>query len=295
MVDSLPVFDRQREPTTALRDILAGRPTFLVAGGPSTKVLDLSRIAGRGVFTMAINNMAGHFHASAFVCSDPPSKFHDGIWRDPSIMKFVPLPKLTDKPRRGGLREKREDGTFHHIRHPDDENKAFCVQHCPNVWGFERRTWWAYDDSFFTEPSASWGNGKDGQTRTGNPTTFNTMLLALRLLYYMGSRRIFLLGVDFSMPPGQCYAFDQIKPGAKSDATDCNAHQYQVVNYGLTSMVNAGVFQRAGLEIYNCNRESGLRAFPYVPYEAAVADALKGFPKEPFSLSGWYEKEGEKK
>lgn len=295
MPDSLYVFDRERAPTTALRDILANTPTFLLAGGPSTRQLDLTQLARRGIFSMAINNMAGHFRANAFVCSDPPSKFHNGIWLDPGIMKFVPLPKLTEKPRRSGLREKRSDGSFHFIRLPQDDNRCLCVKHCPNVWGFGRRTWWAYDDTFFSDPDATWGNGKDGLARTGNPTTFNTMLLALRLLYYMGSRRIFLVGVDFKMSATDSYVFAQTKPGVAQDNADCNARQYSVVNYGLTMMANAGVFQRAGLEIFNCNQNSGLRAFPYVPYDLAIKDALKNFPPEPFDLSGWYEKDEDSK
>jgi murein DD-endopeptidase MepM/ murein hydrolase activator NlpD len=95
MPDSLAVFDRERQPTHALRDMLAGRPAFLIGGGPSANSFDMSQLQRRGLWSMAVNNVAGHFRVNSFVCSDPPSKFHDLIWRDPSVMKFVPLPKLT--------------------------------------------------------------------------------------------------------------------------------------------------------------------------------------------------------
>jgi hypothetical protein len=284
MVDKLLVTDRLRQPTDSLRDLLAGVPTFLVGGGPSMKTLDLSQLSRRGVWSMGINNVAGHVRTNAFVCSDPPSKFHDGIWLDPSILKFVPIPKLSPKRGRSHLRTKR-DGMFSQLIR---EGRQWLSSDCPNVWGFERRSWWAFDDTFFTEESAAWGNGgKVGTKKTGNPTVFNTLLLGMRLLYYLGSRRIFLVGVDFKMTDTSGYAFNQ---GRTREAVESNNAQYRNVNDGLDKMAKAGVFERAGLEIFNCNPMSSLRAFPYVEFNAAVANALKGFPAEPLDLSGWYEK-----
>jgi hypothetical protein len=54
-------------------------------------------------------------------------------------------------------------------------------------------------------------------------------------------------------------------------------------------MQENGTFHRYGLEIYNCYAESGLRAFPHVPFEEAVADATDGIEEVP-DLAGWYEK-----
>lgn len=289
MIDPLVVFDHNRERTDALRDMLAGRPSFLVCGGPSANDLDLSLLRKRGLWSIAVNNMAAYFHANAFVCSDPPSKFHDGIWLDPTIMKLLPFPKLTDRSNRGSIRTKGKDG-FSLIKKAD--GKYFCTADCPNVWGFGRRTWWGFDDTFFTDPEAAWGNGNTGVIRTGNPKVFCTMLLAIRLLYYLGSRRIFLVGVDFNIKSDAGYAFQQSRT---PEAVNSNTQQYGVVNYGLCEMVRNGVFAKAGVEIYNCNPQSGLRAFPHVPYAAAVKSALVGFPTEPFDISGWYEKPQENK
>lgn len=284
MPDPLVILDRTKERTVALRDMLAGRPAFLLGGGPSANQLDLTRLQQRGLWSIAVNNMAGHFRSNAFICSDPPSKFFDGIWLDPGMMKFVPIPKLCGRGR-GHLRTK-VNGEFKPL---ERDGKILCTEDCPNIWGFARRDWWSYDDTFFTDEQAAWGNGKNGVSRTGNEKVFCTLLLALRLLYYLGARRIFLIGVDFCMDQ-QGYAFGQ---GRTDHAISNNNSQYRVVNNGLCKMVANGVFQRAGLEIFNCNQFSGLRAFPYAPFDEAVADALQGFPIHT-DLSGWYEK-GEKK
>lgn len=283
--DPLLVVDREGNENHSLRGLLADGVAFLVCGGPSAKRLPLEQLEQRGIWSLAINNMAGHFKPSCFVCSDPPSKFHHGIWLDPRIMKLIPRPKLREK--RGRLRQKILS-KFKDI-YREDSRVSTC--HCPNVWGFERRAWLKPDDSFFIETSASWGNHNEGVRRTGEKKTVCTMLLGLRLLYYLGARRIYLIGVDFYMDPSadlaDNYAFGQHRD---KGAIESNNAQFAVVNEWLCKMQSDGVFSRFGVEIYNCNPTSGLRAFAHVPFELAVADALRDFPKEPFDLEGWYEK-----
>jgi hypothetical protein len=249
---------------------------FLVCGGPSTSSVHLECLDDRGIWSLAVNNMAGHedFTPSAMICADPPEKFHLGIWKDPSIMKFVPHPKL----RRGRsvLVEKQAE-SFHKI--------GISVRDCPNVWGFERRTWFMPDDTFFEE-GASWGNLKNGVTRTGLPKTACTLLLGIRLMYEFGLRKIYLLGVDFDMTPG--YSFPQHRD---EDAIASNNSQFEIVNEWLSKMTADGVFERAGLEIFNCNPNSKLKAFPTVSFNDAMQNILSDFPAEPFDLEGWYEKQ----
>lgn len=274
--DNLEVRDRFRNKTHSLRNLLAGRPSFLLGGGPSAKSLPLERLRDRGFWSMAVNNMAGHFHANAFVCSDPPSKFHNGIWLDPSIMKFVPIPKLSGN--RSTIREK-VDGEFRQVEYRTDQ--------CPNVWGFGRRTWMEVNDTFFTDDHAAWGNMDAGVERTGEKKTSCTLLLALRLLYYLGSRTIYLIGVDFGMAPGWGYSFNQNRDEA---ACQSNNSQFSIVNYWLCRLRCNGVFDRFGLQIFNCNGNSNLEAFEYRSFDEAIQYTLEGFPEEPFDLEGWYEK-----
>ena len=283
-VDPLIFTDKAKNPTNIFRDAVKGHVGFLVCGGPSAKQLDLRLLEQRGIWSMAVNNMAAYVKTSCFICADPPSKFSDAIWLDPNIIKFVPLAKLTRK--KGKLRRKVGE-QFETLKIDD---KEITVLDCPNVWGFERRSWMQLDDTFFTEPSAAWGNHEAGTIRTGRQKTVNTMLLAIRIMYAIGIRTLFLVGVDFDMSPtadpAGNYAFGELRD---SNAIKSNNSQYEIVNKWLCEMQETGVFQRFGLSIYNVNQNSNLRAFPYVPYELAIADALKNFPKQ-IELSNWYRK-----
>ena len=277
-VDPLIVTDRARVPTTALRNLLHGASAFLMAGGPSANELPLEMLARRGCWTMAVNNSAGHprVRPQAMVCSDPPSKFSHSIWLDPAVMKFVPIPKLAS--RRGSLRRKWLDGKFTPL------DRATITS--PNVWGFQRTAWLFPDDRFFTSNGACWGNHKKGVEVTSQPKTVCTMLLGLRLMRYLGCKRLFLVGVDFKMTPEAGYSFEQ---GRTPEACASNNRQFAVVMEWIQQMQDTSTFTRFGMEVYNCNQYSGLRAFPYVPFEEAVV-AAQGICESCPDLAGWYEK-----
>lgn len=278
-IDPLLVTDRHKN-RIDLSGMLANRPSaFLVCGGPSLNLVDSTQLNQRGLFTMAVNNAGAwkDFRPSSFVCSDPPEKFHSGIWLDPSVMKFVPIPKL--KRGRGVLRIKDDAGEF--------TKASFSACHCPNVWGFSRRSWMDLDGTFFTEESAAWGNLNEGVLRNGLPKTVNTMLIGIRLLYYLGARQIFLVGTDFRMTEETQYAFDQ---GKGNDGVASNNDQYFNVNEWLLVMQRKRVFEQYGLSIINTSMNSHLMAFPKIPFEEAMQIALEGFPKCPLDTAGWYEK-----
>ena len=57
-IDPLRVTDRTKQPTTALRNLLAGGSAFLVCGGPSLSSVEYNRLSERGVFSLGINNVA---------------------------------------------------------------------------------------------------------------------------------------------------------------------------------------------------------------------------------------------
>lgn len=310
--DPLEIVTRDRTPTDALRNVLAGASVFLACGGPSASDLPLEDLNRRGVWTMCVNNMAGHarFRPQAFLCSDPPLKFSHSIWLDPAVMKFVPTPKLCGRSR---TRLKRKvDGEFVSLNRRTTD--------CPNVWGFKRWSWLSPDERFFLTDGACWGNQDAGVKRTGEEKTVCTMLLGMRLLRYLGARRVFLIGVDFRMSREYGYSFAQgnaykyackfeLKKEsglfvcrncggtsrtdtyrdcpAKSDNSD--NRQYAVVNRWLCRMEERGVFRRFGVEFFNCYERSGLRAFPHVPFGTAV-EAAQGLVEDEPDLAGWYEK-----
>jgi hypothetical protein len=281
--DPLIVIGRDRAPASdVLRNMLAGSSAFLVGGGPSANDLPLEQLNRRGVWSLCVNNVAGHsrFRPQAFVCSDPPKKFSHSIWLDPGIMKFVPIPKLGG--RRNRLRFK-IDGQF-------VEQKQVTTENSPNVWGFQRHNWLWPDDRFFATDGACWGNHQAGVNKTGQPKTVCTMLLALRILRYLGASRIFLVGVDFTMTPDRGYSFGQRRD---EGACQSNNSQFVVVNEWLCKMQQAGVFKRFGVEVFNCYERSGLRAFPHVPFADAVR-CCRGIVEDTPDLAGWYDPEPKK-
>jgi len=275
-VDPLVILDRRRAKTSVLRDLLAGRSAFLLCGGPSANELPLEQLSERGIWVLAVNNAAGHprVRAQAMICSDPPKKFSHSIWLDPGVMKFVPTPKLNG--RRGILRQKTADGF---------EPLGLSTTDCPNVWAYQRYSWFQPDASFFLADGACWGNHAKGVEQTKQPKTVCTMLLALRLLIYLGAHKIYLIGVDFQMSPDYGYSFEQERD---SGAAESNNRQYAVVNEWLCQMQHSGVFAKFGVEIYNLYNRSGLRAFDYLPFDDALAEAQSGVEKVP-DLAGWYD------
>jgi hypothetical protein len=258
--------------------MLQGGAAFLVAGGPSLREMPVDRLRERGVFSLGVNNIAGWAPVDAFVCSDPPVKFHWGIFTDPKIIKLMPEPKLRRK--RGALRRKLPNGKF--------ESLDITTADCPNTYGFARRSWMMPDETWFTDPSAPWGNHKRGVEKTGQPKTVATCLLGLRLLQYLGARTIFLLGHDFRMEMDRGkygnYAFKQKR---EQGAIDSNNRQLTIVADWLTKL--RPIFEKFGFKTYNCYAASSLRAFEHVPFQDAI-DIAKGLtPSEPFDLDGWYD------
>ena len=238
-------------------------PGFLVCGGPSINKLPYQKLGERGIVSMAINNSGAHAPVSAWVFSDPQEKFHHGLYLDPKIMTFAPIPKL-NKPYRI-----KENGVF---RESSDK-----VKDCPNTFGFDRKTE-LYPNHFLGTEYAQWGYG--GKQPGDKPfECLATILLGIRLMCYLGCPRIYLLGVDFLRTNEAQYSFAQ-------KASTSNS-RYDHENAMLKSI--RPFIEKAGVKIYNCNPESKCDAFEYIPFDNAFEDC-KGLVKEPFDLTGWYEK-----
>ncbi len=293
--DELTVYDYEENKTHALRDLWRGCAGFLCGGGPSIKELPYHRLAERGICSLGINNIAGMVPCRAFTLSDPPEKAHHGIWRDPAILKLIPRPKFTRRGR-GTTREKLPDGSFKYL-----EKRTIDY---PSTFGYERRGWHLADRFFDGRTitkvdgklqetdlhAATVGNnGKEGVPFTGRPKIIFTLFLGLRLLHYLGVRRVYLLGVDFFMDPGKAeerignYAFDEQRDRG---AIDGNNAIYHVANDMLCEMVP--YFEKQQFFVFNVNPVSRLRAFPHIPWDEAFADCKNGVPDEPLSLDGWY-------
>jgi hypothetical protein len=232
-----------------LGDIYRGRSAFLIAGGPSFSSLDHAKLRQPGVLTMGMNNAVKTFRPNLWVSVDSPDHFLRSIWLDPTIMKFVPICHA-NKP----------------IFNSDDwQYMDICVGDCPNMVYYKRNEHFRARQ-FLWEDCINWGNHKIyGGGRS-------VMLIALRILFILGIRRVYLLGVDFKMDVKTKYHFEQNRaPGSISG----NNSTYEKLIVWFREL--RPLFEEQNLQVFNCNRDSNLRVFDYVPYEKACARILKEF------------------
>jgi hypothetical protein len=266
-----PVVDRLGRPA-GLEDICHGQQIFLLCAGPSLKTLDLSQLNQRGIVTFGLNQVPTLHRTTYWTFGDKPSKFHDVIWCDPGIIKFVPSAKMNGG-RNNEIRTKVGPQEF--------ENTGKFPRDFPSVFGIDRNSKFKLDE-WLWEDQINWGHSK--KHGDGQPTILNTMLQSLRLCYYLGFRTVYLLGVDFRMEADR-YAFPEThKPGAVGS----NQNAYNTLRFYLRALKKW--FDAASFRVINCNPESELDVFETVAYEEAIrrAIAASGIPAE-IDTVGWYD------
>lgn len=237
---------------------LRGAPVFLVCGGNSLNEVDLSQLYRRGIVTACVNQSAAtHVRPRFAFFGDPPRKFHPAIWNDAGITKFV---KRDDSQCRVTLEWGPVGGGWAVTKAGE------MVRHYPNVWFWERG--YGFEpQNFLHLPRISWG--KD----FGKRSTRNVMFPALRLLYWMGCRTVYLIGADFHMKPQDSYAFDEPKDAR---AAGTNNNTYGLLNRCFHEM--RPHFAAADFRVFNCTPNSRLDAFPAIDYNAAIASVTAGIP-----------------
>jgi len=85
------------------------------------------------------------------------------------------------------------------------------------------------------------------------------MLVAIKLLHYLGCRRIILLGCDFAMMEERPYAHSESKD---AKAVESNNANYRSLNDRFRALKPR--FSEVGLEVLNANKNSRLNAFDFV-------------------------------
>jgi len=244
--------------------IWAPSPGFLLCGGPSSNKLPLEKLRERGIVSLGINNSAGHIYTNAWIFSDPQEKFHHGLYVDPKIMTFAPIPKLDKR-----VRVKVGDEFIW---------SSTKVMDCPNTYGFDRKTS-LYPDKFLKTTYAQWGYG--GKQPEDTPfECLATMLLGIRMMCYLGCPRIYLLGVDFFRGEDAQYSFNQKARTSNKRYVHETAMLKSIKPY----------LKESGIEVFNCNPDTKCDAFDIVSFEDAFEDCKGLTPAEPFDLANWYDK-----
>jgi len=225
---------------------------FLIGGGPSLIGKDLEILKSAGIFTFGLNNSVKTFRPNAWCGVDRPDIFLNSLWKDPTIMKFVPA----------GYKRVKIDGRN--------------VYDHPNVHKFKRNTVYS-KEAFFAEDLVGYG---------GVEKVRSVFLAAVKILFLMGFRRIVLVGVDFKMEHNsQNYSFEQ---DTSKHAIDQNNKAYEKINKTMLELLP--FMSEHGFEVVNTNPKSGLDTFKHVSIEQAVSDALEGFPDvKTESSAGRYE------
>lgn len=246
-----------------------GMSAFLILGGPSfTGILEQKlTIHGKeytgkevlnmpGFVTMAVNNAPKTFRPDLWTCVDPPSHFIKSIWFDPKIQKIVPTDKKSKK-----------------VFDSDKwEYSGVEVYDCPNVQYFKLNN--QFDHNTFLElDTFNWGQNGDSKCSLGVEGKRSVMLTALRILYELGIKNVYLLGCDFKMSATNTYHFEQKR---HEDSVNSNNNSYSALNVRFDAL--NPIFEKSDFNVYNCYEESGLKSFPYISFEDAIKDAIQLMP-----------------
>lgn len=245
------------------------RACFLIVGGPSLSTFDLDKLKQPGVITFGVNNSVKVFRPNMWTMVDDVKNFMISIWKDPTIMKFVPFPKRRHK-------------LFDNTTWRDTDIR---VRECPNVVYFNRNNKFDHE-KYLYEKEINWGSSKE------NGGCRSVFLSVVRIIHILGFRTVFTIGADFKMDyEKQNYAWDQER--SKSSVRN-NNNTYRTLNKRFDLL--RPIFEKEQFYMFNSTPDSGFKSFPYIPFDEAIKIALRDFPdvdKEP--LSGMYDRKSKVK
>lgn len=230
---------RDKQPAN-LRNAYQNAACFFIGSGPSLEKLNLDLLKERGILTFAVNNVAAYknIKPNFWTSTDEPQSFHSCIWKDPTIIKFVR--------QENAIKLDPKLGKVVNL-YTYNVNEDFNVK------------------QFFDEPTINWGNQSslvDAYRQKGGRSV---LYAALRIMFYLGIRRVYLIGCDFKMIENRPYVFNQ---GKWSGGIKTNNNNYDIMNVRLKHLNEKAL--TLGYKIYNCTPDSHLTAFPNMLYEEAI-------------------------
>ena len=250
----MPFFFTREGNTIPIMGIWRGGIAFLICGGPSFNELDTSKLDL--CYTMAINNSIKSYRTDAWISIDDPGRFLASAWMSEKIMKFTPFDHaekaLWDSRVINGQERWQPLG--------------LKVGDCPNVYYFRRNEKF-HAPRWLWEHTLNWGNSKKhGGSRT-------VMLPALRILFLLGFRVVYLLGCDLDMTEDKGYHFDEDR---NKGAIKGNNSTYERMKKDYFPKLRKE-FDKYNFHVYNCNSNSKLDVFDYVSYDQAIEHATSKF------------------
>lgn len=236
-------FNADGSPSSLRNKFKSAIGAFYILNGPSFLNVDHSLLRQPGIFTLGQNNGPSTFRPNAWVGLDEPGRFLLSIWLDPNIMKFTQVGHRTGK-------------LFNSITWtevPVTVEQTINTHLIVTDEDFQA-------NSFLTRRSFSCGlSPARGGARMSMP-------VGIKILYDLGFREIYLLGCDWEMDNEKPYHFEQQRtPGALRN----NNEAYKKWTQRFTDL--RPHFEQHGLTVYNCNPDSGLKVFDYLPLEEAIS------------------------
>ena len=257
-----------------INGLYQGASAFLCCSGPSLLQHNLTLL--RDKVTLSVNNCPialrehGGFSPTFWTMTDDVKNFAQSIYTDPQIIKFIP------------------DGKPKHKLWDNNawRESKLRVRDCPGVIYYSRPPGleeFFSPATFLDDPRHCWGNHARrcacGYTREdkgpklcpecGKKDCFGSrscMLVAIRILYELGFKKVFLVGCDLRMEKGKAnYAFSQDRAAG---AVRNNNNTYRMLNDRFDAL--KPLFDKLGFKVWNCYEDSGLRTFPFMPFAEAV-------------------------
>ena len=218
---------------------------ILVCGGPSMNRIDLSKLKGPGKVVVGMNNTYPKVLPDMWIGMDHPHCYS-------SSLTFESFPKFF----RGG---------FHRHKYVTENTEV-------DVWAQNSVFYVNVAQGYYVDMKRRAENRKsENLVWTGNSFTF-----AFSLLYYMGFRKVYLVGCDLDNSTSDYHNDIELTEKQK----DWNAHLYKHLYGFLTWMKNIN-FDEGFLEVVSMSPMSRINdLFPYKSIEELNAEINNNIPKQ---------------
>lgn len=236
-------------PADHLQDIYHGASAFLLLSGPSLATMPLDQLNQVGVVVAACNNAATLCRPQLWFMVDSPGNFNDALWRDPAVAKLANVD--------------RANVNLRTHKNGQVTKTSLPARECPCTYFYSLSSGFTAEN-FLDRPKPAWEcelyDGKKKHKKR------SVMLVAIRMLYWLGFRTVYLVGADFHYRPEKTYAFE----GCDKVAAACGTNNTTmgVLNEWFQRL--RPEFERRGFWIYNCTPQSRLSAFDSVDFGTAI-------------------------
>tara|TARA_Y100000592_G_scaffold93984_1_gene158053 strand:- start:1110 stop:1877 length:768 start_codon:yes stop_codon:yes gene_type:complete len=212
---------------------MSDKDFYLCCGGPSLKKITQEKIRVPGALIIAMNNAYPYIRPDIWIGMDHPHCYHRQIFWEPFV-----------KIMRGGFQTKTCEG----VEICENYNLFYADVRKYHDWGAE----------LFKPPTKE----------TNFIWKKNVMTVAIHILFYLGAKKINIVGCDLAHTNSSHYHDENVKLNAHQ--ANWNQRTYNEIFSFLKLVVPKA--KKRGIEINSCTPESRINEImPYVPIEEALS------------------------